>query len=224
MPLYETLLDRTYFTGEYNIGQVDLLAVEDELKLFIRKYEYDFLVKLMGLPLYEAFYAGMKGTTPAQKWLDMAYGKFFLLDASLVKTGSRVDLLGRILCIPGEPYYDKMPVNYRGLLKRMDDTDDESILNSGYGAISPIAKFIYYYWMKSHASFSGGAGESIPDVHNAAVITNSQKMCRAWNEMCKEVITFYHFLDMNIADYGEFNLEPDGRFAPVPINTFNFLY
>jgi len=103
----------------------------------------------MGLPLYEAFYAGMKGASPAQEWLDMAYGKAFLLDASLVKTGSGYDTMGCVHYILREPYFDKMQVNYRGLLKRMDDTSDASLLNSGYGAISPIAKYIYYYFFIS---------------------------------------------------------------------------
>jgi hypothetical protein len=223
MSLYQTLVNRLYFDGEYTIGQSEQPAVEAELNLFIRRYEYDFLVQLLGLPLYEAFYAGMQGDEPATRWLEMAYGKAFLLDAASVKTGCKVDAMGRVKAIPSLPFFDKMNVNYRGLLNAPEDLADPSLLHAGYGATSPIAKYIYYHWMKSHATTTGGSGESTAAVHNATPIANTQKMCRAYNEMCKEVIDFYHFLDMYIMNYPEFDLEPNSRFAPAPINQYNFL-
>jgi hypothetical protein len=224
MPLYIPLIDKTYFEGEYSIGQIGtVVAAQDELMKYLRKHEYDFLIQLMGLPFYTAFYAGIKAGTPAARWTLLAYGEYFLLDASKVKAGCVVDSTGQHRDVPGETYYDKMPVNYRGLLKRANDTEDTSVLNTGYGAVSPLAKYIYYHWMRSHATVSGGAGESVQQIQNGIAVSNATKMCKAWNEMCSEVINFYHFLDMHIEDYPEFNLEVQARFAPQPINQFNLL-
>jgi len=223
MALYEPFIDRTYFIGPITIGQVDQQAVEDELNLFIRKHEYEFLVQLLGLPLYKSFYEGMQGNAVDERWKAMAYGSFFLLDVNTVKTGYKRNSMGGSYCIPVGEYYDQMPVSYKGLVKRPDGDENTDFLSAGYGAESPIAKYVYYYWMMSHASVSGGTGESIQQVQNGQAITNNRKMINAWNEMCNEVETFYFFLDMHIADYPEFNLIPDARFSPLPINEFNLL-
>jgi hypothetical protein len=220
---YEPLLNRTYFEGELNIGQVDQQQVEDELLQFIRKHEYDFVVKLLGLPLYEALYAALDQPTPPARFQSMAYGKFFFIDQVKVKTGTYCDALGRIHTFPRQRYFDKMPVNYRGLLKRVNSDTNLELLNDGYGASSPIAKYVYRHWMIAHATSSGGAGENIQQTHNGVVVSNSYKIEEVWNEMCTEVENFYFFLDMNIADYPEFNLPDDGRFHPRPINRFNLL-
>jgi hypothetical protein len=223
MGIYAPLIDRSYFEGELNIGQVNQQEVEDELVEFIRRHEYDFMVKLMGLPLYNAFYAGMQGSVIDTRWQVMAYGKFFVLDSTKVKTGIVRDSLNRWWSIPDDNYFDKMPVSYRGLLKRPNNTLNDELLNSGYGPTSPIAKYVYYWWMRSHATSSGGVGESIQKTHNGTTVSNTQKMCQFWNEMRQSVLDFYYFLDMNIADYPEYDIDPSGRFSPGTINQFNFL-
>lgn len=223
MALYEPLIDSTYFTGEFTIGQLEQQAVQDELMYYIRMHEYNFLTALLGKALYEAFYAGMQGTTVDERWQRMAYGISFVLDASLVKTGVQIDGFGNSIQIPRFRYEDKMNVNYHGLLKRANSTTDTEFVNDGYGAASPIAKYIYYWWMRSHVTASGGATESAQQVHNGTAVINNQKMIRAYNEMCVEVFQFYLFLDMNIVDYPEFELEPNARYCPKQINEFNFL-
>jgi hypothetical protein len=165
----------------------------------------------------------MQQSTIDARWQLMAYGIDFLLDINKVKTGVYRDDLNRWWNIPDDNYFDSMPVNYRGLLKRPNTDANTDLLNSGYGASSPIAKYIYYYWMRNHASSSGGVGEAIQQTNNGTTISNTAKICQFWNEMRREVLNFYYFLDMNIADYPEFNLTENGRLAPGVINQFNFL-
>lgn len=226
MALYTPLIDKSYFTGELTIGQVEKAEVQAELLPYCRKYEYDFMLALMGEALYNAFYTGINGVADAlivQKWSRMAFGYSFVLDSSLVKTGSQGNSFGRYVRIPRFQYYDKMNVNYRGLLKRSSATATTNKLNDAYGGSSPIAKYIYYWWNRAHVTASGGATESAQLVHNGQAVINNQKMVRAWNEMCAEVFEFYLFLDMNITDYPEFDLDVNARYNPAPINDFNFL-
>lgn len=73
-----SFIDASYFVWEINIPNTDETAVAERLTLFISKYEPLFLQKLFGYPLYKAFVAGMTVTppaTPAQRFLDMLYGK-----------------------------------------------------------------------------------------------------------------------------------------------------
>ena len=221
MALYEPFIDRTYFTGMWNIGQVDQPNVEEELKLFIRKYEYDFLTNLMGKALYEAFYSGMQGSSIADKWQKMAYGISFKLDANKVKTGVAVTGTGQLRTIPYFRYFDKMNVNYRGLIKRANSDSSTDFVNDGYGASSPISKYVYYWFMRSKSTVTGGAGESVQNVHNGQAVSNHQKMVWAWNEMCEAVFHFYLFLDQNAELYTEYDQDTNSRFNPVPINEFN---
>ncbi len=210
--LYEPFIDRTYFEGELTIGQVSQQEVEEELKLFIRKYEFEFLIKLLGKPLYEAFYAGMQGDTVEARWKALAYGKDFNVTASLLNGYYDYGF-----------YSEGTPVSFRGLLRNPESDLDVSFLSASYGATSPIAKYIYYWWMRAKATSTGGVGESIQETNAGKTVSNSAKMTRYWNEMHDEVVRFYLFLDMNIADYPESNLGAQHRYYPGLINQFNFL-
>jgi len=221
MALYEPLIDRTYFNAELTIGQADQQEVEAELLIFIRKYEYEFLLALMGMPLYTAFYTAMKEPADPieQKWKELAYGKWFNLDASKVQTGMSFITGGQAVSIPNVYYTDGMPIDYRGLLSDPNPTDEPGQLTAGYGVQSPIANYIYWHWMKDHYTLTGGAGEVKPAVQNGQRVDAMAKMVRAWNEMCDAVTSFYFFIDQHISDYPEFTgLPVDNRFQPCRIN------
>lgn len=223
MALYDPLIDRTYFTGDLQIGQVADDAVNEELMYYVRRFEYEFMNKLMGASLHEAFYTAMQQADPAQKWKDMAYEKTFTLDAAKVKTATRINQLNGYECIPRFEYTNKMNVVYKGLVRRKESNTATDFAYDGYGAFSPIAKYVYYWWMRGHATVTGGTGESIQQTHNGIMVNNNAKMVRAWNAMCREVFEFYLFIDMYADNYPEFTLEPVARFNPAPINEFNFL-
>lgn len=223
MPAYVPFIDRTYFQAELEIGQVDSDTVNQELMIYIRKYEFEFLSKLMGRSLFEAWFNGMKETTPADEWKRIAYGDSFLLDQSKVVTATGVDELGRVYRIPRFDFKDGMNVTYRGLLKNVEVDNPFDASYAGFGASSPIAKYIYFFWNRFHQSNSGGTGETVPQVHNGTIISNNQKMIWAWNEMCREVFEFYLMLDQYKEEYPEFDLPAAERFCPKQINEFNFL-
>ena len=60
------------FQAEISIGQVEQLDVQANVNLFIEKYEPKFLKLLLGSALAEQLRAAMEGTTPEQKWIDLA--------------------------------------------------------------------------------------------------------------------------------------------------------
>lgn len=181
------------------------------------------MTKLLGGPLYEQFYIGMQGATIAARWQKMAFGSKFKLDASKVKTGCSSGFYGIVKSIPRTEYFDKMSIDYAGLLFNPDLDTSVNSYASGYGANSPIAKYVYFYLARNKATSTGGVGETKQQVHNAYMTNDHHKVCKAWNDMCNEVVSFYYFLDMNITDYPEFDLEVNSRFNPQLINVFNFV-
>lgn len=223
MALYQPLIDNSYFEGELTIGSLENAAVAAELILFIRRHEIEFLTKLMGNSLFEAFHAAMKQTTPDNNWKRMAYGETFVLDVNKVKTGCKPSAFGGYEITPRYRYMDKMQVQYKGLMLIPSTDNFDDYINTGYGADSAIAQYIYYWWMRNKETTTGGAGESKQQIHNAAAISNAQKMTTAYNAMCKTVFHFYLFLDMNADLFPEFDLDVNSRYNPAPINTFNFL-
>jgi hypothetical protein len=72
------LIDKSYFVGDLTIPNTGDLPVSERLTWFIQKYEPEFLLKLLGYPLYKVFIAGLNvtpPTVPAQRFIDILYGK-----------------------------------------------------------------------------------------------------------------------------------------------------
>ncbi len=68
------LIDRSYFIGELNIPGSDRTPVGEELDWFIAKYEPEFLRRLLGLNLYNAFISGLQESVIAGKWTNLLSG------------------------------------------------------------------------------------------------------------------------------------------------------
>ncbi len=217
----QSLINITYFTGRLSIGQVSQLEVQEELKEYIAHYEYDFLIKLLGKALYEVFYNEMQGTATTRAKA-IAYGSTFLLDTTKVKRTVKVDKLDNAIITPNNFWNNNRQILYAGLLKSPDDDTSTNFISS-YSFYSPIAKYIYYHWNKSHNVNIGGVGANVQQTHNGLTVNNSENMVMLWNEMKQEVEDFYYFLDMNIADYPEFNLPLNDRLTPEFLNKYNFL-
>lgn len=98
---------------------------------------------------------------------------------------------------------------------------------------SPIANYIYYWYMRNNATTTVGLGEAIADAENSRIVDNKDKMVRAWSEMrvwieenrewFKDFYTDNDFKGGYYSSYGGYfygwnNCKPDpfGR-----INTFN---
>lgn len=204
MPQYENLININYFQGELAIAGLNNPDVVDELGLFITKYEQEFLTKLMGRTMYEAFYTGMQGTV-IDRFKKFAYGDYF----EFISGNSKCGYIARI---------DGM-VDYKGLLQNPDSELTGTFLSQGYLSNSPIANYIYWHWLVAHETAIGTAGESVQQVANGTVVGNGTKAVRAWNDMCDSIENFYKFIDMNLADYPEFDLKCEYRWFPLKNNT-----
>lgn len=68
------LIDTSYFEAELSIGQITSPAVAANMNLFIEKYEEEYLLNLLGYPLYKAFIDGLAGSPIDQRWLDILNG------------------------------------------------------------------------------------------------------------------------------------------------------
>jgi hypothetical protein len=219
---YDPLIDITYFSLENTVGQSEQLHVREVVDGFIRKYEFEFLQKLMGMSLFNATYTGLKGGTLNARWQAMAYGKSFHLDHSKVKCFHRCSPMGRVEIIPNlSCYCDEVAVNYTGLIEKTITSNTTAFLYDGYNIASPIANYVYYYYMKNKATSTVGSGEIVSKTQNADTVNAGGKMIKEWNEMCDWCVNFYLFLDQHIADYPEYDLPVQSRFYPKKMNQFN---
>lgn len=65
-----------------------------------------------------------------------------------------------------------------------------------------IASYVYYWYMRDVESSTGSIGEVYPNAENAARVSASTKMARAWNEMSEWLDALVTWILENEADYG----------------------
>lgn len=74
---------------------------------------------------------------------------------------------------------------------------------------SPIANYVYWFFMYNNATQTSGVGEIIANTENSMVVSPITKMVRAWNEMCD----FVHGTQQWFHDfYTEYDLNHDWYF------------
>lgn len=135
------LIDKTYFVGELNIPNTGNAAILERLNFFIAKYEVEFLKKVFGTALYNAYATGIVVTpTPDQIWVDLRDGKEYLLNSD----------------------------NYNWFGLRNETTKQ-----------SPIANYVYYWWLRSDTTPKPDDGEEAKAYYER----RNQSMIRAWNEL-----------------------------------------
>lgn len=71
---------------------------------------------------------------------------------------------------------------------------------------SPIADYVYYYWLKNMHTQTAGIGQVKTDAQNAHVVSPKYKACDTWNNMAEKTSFLYELLRVNIADYPEYEL------------------
>lgn len=72
------LINASFFQGNLIIAQLNQKAVTDSLTWYIETYEPEFLVKVLGLELYEGFIAGLAAVSVDSKWLFIRDGGNFI--------------------------------------------------------------------------------------------------------------------------------------------------
>lgn len=102
------LIDTSYFQAELSIGQITSPAVAESMNLFIEKYEEEFLMKLLGYPLYKAFINGLAVDPVDQRWLDVLNGAEYTYPGSFVRKYKGLLILpyGAATIVPATKPYD----------------------------------------------------------------------------------------------------------------------
>lgn len=80
---------------------------------------------------------------------------------------------------------------------------------------SVIAKYIYFYYSRDHATFNTVAGEKLKNTENSTRTSPSARLVHVWNEMVAECWDILHSIE-------DVELRPDFR-AEIfePINIYN---
>lgn len=88
---------------------------------------------------------------------------------------------------------------------------------------SPIANYVYYWWLRDRVSQSTAVGEVQSKSESGEKVSPATKMCRAWNEMVKWAKDLFLFLDSNqdvYTDWIKIN-RCEWKAFFQPINPFN---
>lgn len=89
--------------------------------------------------------------------------------------------------------------------------NDRSYSWAGFVAMpSPIAQYVYYWYMENKATDTTLVGPVVQTVDNNARVNAVRKMIDAWNEMVRLNRVLYYFLSVNKEIYPEWS----GRLFP----------
>jgi hypothetical protein len=183
------LIDVTYFVGEINIPNAGTGGPVDSLVLrLIGDYESKFLRLALGEALYDSFMSGL------ELQADGTYNK--------ADKGVAVDTVAQKWkdLLNGASYTDSngQKRKWKGFVRLLD----------GSPALeSPIAHYIYFYFMKTSATQTTSMGEAQANAENAQMVSPRFKMTAAWNRMHEEVRELLRFLKANITTYSEWTFE-----------------
>jgi hypothetical protein len=192
-----TIIDTTFFFEELSIAQLTEVSVQSTVTRFIQKLEPEYLRDLLGAALYKAFEEGRAEVTPVAKWADLLNGKDY--------TNRR-----------GEE------ATWRGLREVVTEPVAGPPAVAGVYR-SPVANYVYWHYMRHHATITTGSGEKKLKAINAEVASPAEKIARAWNAMVEWNGELVEFLLSNPADYPGFTMRySDNRFYRLihPVNTF----
>ncbi|MEG1950484.1 MAG: hypothetical protein RR137_08990 [Odoribacter sp.] len=148
------MINKEYFNGEILIPNLFSLgsgasafvskANEDLLIWFIQKYEKMFLIKLLGVKMYNEFVIA-------------------------------------------------------------PDLDLKSKLIDDVSRQSPIAYYVYYWFVRNRITETVGIGEIQGQSDNSTVVSPSEKMIKAWNNMVDDVNNIVYWIKCNKCDYPSFS-------------------
>lgn len=79
---------------------------------------------------------------------------------------------------------------------------------SGYSVVSvpdsPIADYVYFWWLKQNHTLTSGLGEVKSKAENSVSVSPKHKAVKAWNDMSEKTALLYEFLKLNTTVYPEF--------------------
>lgn len=103
-----------------------------------------------------------------------------------------------------------------------------SIDVSGYSFVSvpdsPIADYVYFWWLKQNLSHTSGLGEVRSKAENSELVSPKHKAVKAWNDMAEKTALLHEFLRVNSpAVYPEYELymsDSEVRYLVTKTNIF----
>lgn len=117
----------------------------------------------------------------------------------------------------GDSLYSAFVAGYATVPRPAKWTALYNALIDSTNKISPIANYCWYCWQEQHQIIGTASADIMIQGANSAVATNIQKYVQVNEDMITRLITFYDWLDTNIADYSEY----DGSVYPLEsINQF----
>jgi hypothetical protein len=72
---------------------------------------------------------------------------------------------------------------------------------------SPIANYVYYWYMRDQATQSTAVGEVATKTENSNRVSPAIKMSSAWNEMVYQIWDMWYFLENNKTVYPEWTFD-----------------
>lgn len=187
------LIDRTYFDGPILLP---VMGNEDSIDQAIDLYHDEYLLKVMGRSLYDAFMAGI-----------VALGSGFSSGFSSGFGGAGVIDDRWDWIINGHAYtYSGRPFVWRGIR-------------------AAIANYVYWHYREDNTTLTSTLGELGSLAENSVIVSPDNKMVRAWNDMAgwdRELAhMLYYLTDVGGAKvYPEFDqCEPAGE-VYYPVNRF----
>jgi hypothetical protein len=73
----DNLVNSSFFVANRTVAQLSENSVRLNLETFIKRFQYDYLTRVMGLTLYKLFEAEYTGGPIPQKWKDLVDGAEF---------------------------------------------------------------------------------------------------------------------------------------------------
>lgn len=102
--------------------------------------------------------------------------------------------------VPVDPPTD--PVTYVPIEQKWLDLMDQIWVIKGTSKVSPVANFIYFYFVRRATYYNSGTGLQVPTAENAMLVDSKIECARAWNKMNKLSFNVYKFLKANVSVYG----------------------
>lgn len=69
---------------------------------------------------------------------------------------------------------------------------------------SPIANYVYYWFIRNQITNTAGIGETVNQANNSTVVSPEQKMVKAWNDMVDDLTPIIQFMNNNRLLYSDF--------------------
>ncbi len=189
-----SIINSSYFIGERNIPNTNASDVGSLLANMLNIYEKKWLVAALGYDLFVAFKAALLNGDPlAQRYWDILFGADF--------TG-----------------LDGLPTRWDGLVAKTDEnaltmdisidgntiTLDVADVPTSAEPKSPLADYVYFYWLRKKNSQTADVGEVRSDDQNAQVISPRYKLTYAWNDMVDKTCKLHEMMVVNYAVYPEY--------------------